>query len=783
MKNKLLKFWPLLIIFLLVAAFAYPYWAKGLIPFPSSYLVSFFPPWQHHYGMPVKNGAMPDVVTQMYPWKHMVINLWQNRQVPLWNPYNFSGSPLLANYQSAVFHPANLLFFVLPEIGAWSLMILLQPLLAGFFTYLFCRQLKLSQAAALLSSVSFMFCGFMTVWLAYGTLSFALLWLPLALYGVEKSFAKISPLSLILISFSLLASFFSGHFQTSLYVFSAVFAFLVFKFWMTRDRKAFVFCLLFLVLGITLASVQLLPTLELYQLSVRSNLLNISEVIPWRYLPTLVAPDFYGNPVTRNDWFGHYAEWSGFTGVLPFLLAAYVVFKKRRGLILFFGLLALTSFLLSRPTPILDLVIKLKIPVLSSSAAARINGLLSFSVAILAGFGFDQLRDDLAKKKLKEIIIVLSGATIFFILIWALLLFGRPFASDRIFIAKRNFILPTVMLGVLFGLVVINWLVPKIFRRKKEIARYLIPLALSLVLLLTTVDVFRFASKWMPFDSKEYVYPSVPVLEFLTKITDPDRLFGFFGMETQNYYRIPGFQGYDPLYIQRYGEFLMAADDGRIKPPSMRGVELGRRAKYTLPVLNLLGGRYLLHALADGKKSWVFPFWDYPEQFELIYQDGTYQIYENLGAFPRAFLAYDYQVIKASQAIINRMFDSQTDLKKTLILEEDPGLRREEIQAEPGQAEITNYSHNQIEIVTQTATSALLFLSDNYYPGWRVFIDDQEAKIYRADYSFRAVPVPSGKHQIIFVYKPQSFRLGLLASGLSLILLAPFSVLALRVKR
>jgi uncharacterized membrane protein len=410
MKKFLNKFWPVLIIFLLVAIFAYPYWAKGLIPFPSTYLATFFPPWQHYFGMPVKNNSMPDVVTQMYPWKHLVMNLWKSCQWPIWNPYNFSGSPLLANYQSAVFHPANFLFFLpagrqgfLPEVDAWSLMILFQFLLAGWFTYLFCRSLKLSQAASLLSTVSFMFCGFITCWGAYGTMSYALLFLPLVLYGIEKSFPKDHVRNLIMIPIGLMASFFSGHFQISLYVLLFSFAFLFFKYLTTKKFKQFFLGLFFLAFGVGLAMIQILPALELHQLSSRSSTFGVSEIIPFRYLITLIAPDFFGNQVTRNNFLGNYAEWMGFVGVIPLILAVYAVFKKRNDSVRFFSVAGILALIMTLPTPLLDLLVKLKIPVFSSSAASRIISLFSFSVAVLAGFGLEQLVSDWRTKKFKSI--------------------------------------------------------------------------------------------------------------------------------------------------------------------------------------------------------------------------------------------------------------------------------------------------------------------------------------------------------------------------------------------
>lgn len=761
MKKIIVKHWSILIIFLLVGIFSFPYWAKGMVPFPADYLVNAFPPWQYYFGLPVKNNAMPDVVTQMYPWKHLVMSFWESGQLPLWNPYNFSGNPLLANYQSAVFHPLNLLFFVLPEITAWSLMIIFQPLLAGLFTYLFCCELRLSKAASLLSSGAFMFAGFITVWMAYGTLSYALLWLPLALYAIEKSFNGKSTFSFPLLSLALTASLFSGHFQTSLYVILASSAFLVFKLASTRHVKTFLICGLFFILGILLALIQIFPTFELHQFSVRSQSYGVSEVIPWEYLPTIIAPDFYGNAVTRNDWFGHYAEWSSFFGTIPLFLALFALVSKKKSYVWFFGFLGISSLILTQQTPILDLIIRLKVPILSTSAASRIIGIFSFSGAVLAGFGFDKLREDLEKKQFRQVFITGALGIIVFTTIWWVLLIKKPFTLEQLQIAKRNFTLSTVMLVAFLILIVGCWSIQKIFKNKKVIVHNSLFIVLMIILALSLFDPLRFAQKWMPFDDPKNVYPTLPVLEFLPKTIGPNRLFGYFGMEMQNYYRIQSFNGYDPLYIERYGELIMAANDGRIRKPSTRGSWLERREPYTMKLLNLMGGQYVLHAIPDDHHVWAFNFWDYPGQFKQIYHDDKYEVYENLGVFPRAFLAYDYKVVKEPQEIINQMFAKKTDLRKTLILEEAPGLK---VTSGSGSVEIINYEPNKIELLVKTDQPGFLFLSDNYYPGWKAFVNGKETKIYRADYTFRAVEIPEDGSRVEFIYDPQSFRFGMYAS-------------------
>ncbi len=51
-------------------------------------------------------------------------------------------------------------------------------------------------------------------------------------------------------------------------------------------------------------------------------------------------------------------------------------------------------------------------------------------------------------------------------------------------------------------------------------------------------------------------------------------------------------------------------------------------------------------------------------------------------------------------------------------------------------------------------------LSDQFYPGWRAYVDGRESPIYRANYLFRAVPVPAGEHVVEFTYQPVSVGLG-----------------------
>lgn len=753
---------PYIFIFIVWFIFSYQFFLKGLVPFPSTYQVNFFAPWSSYekYWGPVKNNAMPDIITQIYPWKYFTIDQWKKGQIPLWNPYSFSGTPHLANYQSAVLSPFNLLFFIFSFVNAWSLLILLQPFLAGIFMYIFIRSLKISIHAGLISSVSFMFCGFITTWMDYGTLGYAILFLPLALFSIEKFYDTNNFRFLFLFSFTIPLSFFSGHLQTSLYFLTFVTIYLLYKFLTIKQKNKFVFSILYLFFGMLLTLPQILPSIEFYSLSLRSSIFQKMEVIPWAYLPTLFAPDFYGNPVTRNDWFGHYAEWNSYIGLIPLLLGFYaiinIIIKKSRKIIFFF-ITATISILLAFNTPLVDLLISLHIPVLSTSAASRIIVIFSFSMSVLAAFGFDFLMFDLNHKIKKPVIYWLTFCFIIFSFLWGIVLFGLIPDPSKTPIAKNNLILPSFIF--MMGFVIISCA----FFRKKFIL-----LMAYFLLIAASYDLLRFALKWQPFDPKNLVFPDTPVTKFYPEISSYFRVLGNFEAGNGVYYKLPSVEGYDPLNIARYGEFINAINNGKISDPSRSVVSFSRHGLFMDKAVELLGVKYIIHKVSDNKTSWTFPFWQYPiDQFAQIYKDDKFEIYENKKILSRVFLANNYNVISNRQEIINTLFDKKFDYQNNIIVEENP--RFPQGKSKVKQINIVTYLPNEINIKAVSDSKSLLLLTDIFYPGWKVFVDNKETPILRADYTFRSVIVPEGSHNVKFIYDPESFRLGIYLSGVGLL--------------
>jgi len=88
-----------------------------------------------------------------------------------------------------------------------------------------------------------------------------------------------------------------------------------------------------------------------------------------------------------------------------------------------------------------------------------------------------------------------------------------------------------------------------------------------------------------------------------------------------------------------------------------------------------------------------------------------------------------------------------------------------------GRASITSYQDDRVAIDTDAPDRRLLVLTDVHYPGWTVDIDAAAATLYRANFAFRAVSVPAGRHRVVFSYQPASFHRGLELAACALVTL------------
>lgn len=742
--------------------FSWKFFLRGLVPIPADVIVGIYYPWRDHIwagfvaGVPFKNGLLSDIVSIIYPWRIYGMGLLKKGIWPLWIPPALGGSPLLANFQSGLLYPLNFLFLVFSNVNAWSIYVILQPVLASLFSYLYLRNLKLSSLASLIGAFIFAFSGFMLIWFEYGIVGHAGLWLPLILLAIDKLFEKISfgwlVIGALAVGFSLLA----GYPQISFLAFLVSLFYVVYK---IPSYKTALYVFSFFLLGIFLSAAQLLPGMELWRFSIRQTdptavAFNFG-LNPLKNLILLLAPDFFGNPSTGNFWgWGAYNESASYIGLTGFLLAiiAFFTYKKNKTLTFFKALLVL-SLLMAFNNPLSSFIFSLRLPILASSSASRFFFLTAFSLAILAAFGAEFL---LVKRKSLKFLSSLAFVFVPF-LILLVVVFLKPglwFDKDlmvNLVVVKRNLILPTILFSSSLVLLIASGLKP-FFKFKKII--------FSLVFLLIIFDLFRFGWKYNPFTLREFLYPETELTKFMQEKEDVSRFISLIPQSMWIPYNLLSPEGYEPLMIRRFGEFANQINEEKFSQisPGSRWVIVNRRES---PLLNLLGVKYLLSFKPDPKSDWEPEYYKYSEEkYELVFQYGYSQVYERKNALPRAFVVHDFQVL-TDEEILETLMDEDFEPKETLLLEEEPrDLAKEELGQGEAVIDKDSYFDNQVLIKTKSFSDGFLFLSDAYYPGWKAFIDGEETKIYRANYAFRAVFLPLGEHEVRFSYKPDTFKIG-----------------------
>ena len=159
------------------------------------------------------------------------------------------------------------------------------------------------------------------------------------------------------------------------------------------------------------------------------------------------------------------------------------------------------------------------------------------------------------------------------------------------------------------------------------------------------------------------------------------------------------------------------------------------------------------------------------DRWRLLGQTRYVDIYQNSRALPRAWLASDARVLDEGAMLQVIRTGVLTDgskwdpLRTALIETELPGPITTTVQ--DGRAAITAYEPNRVNLQTHSSGNSILVLSENDYPGWRVYVDGQSADLLRVNYALRGVMLPAGDHQVSFVYRPWSVMGGLLLSLLT----------------
>lgn len=742
---------PIILLIIIIFGIYYKFFLLGKIPFPADLLVGSYYPWLDYYKLPVQNPLISDVFSLLFVWKYIAIDQIRNLEWPFWNPYSFTGTPLLANYQSAVLYPLNLLL-LLPQYIGWGLFIFFQSIISALGMYLLLSLWLSSKLARLTGSIIFTLGGLMTTWTEFGTAVHGISWLPISLFLIEKYGRSEKARYPLILCLTLTLIILSGNPQISLYSYI-----LVILFTLVRLQKNFIPILLAIVVSIMLSTAQLLPSFELVQKSIRATE-NFTQEADYGLLPLkdfirFFIADFYGNPVTRNYWgFLNYFETSSFVGslALPLVLFAIVFLKKNRITYFFLSLLAL-SLLLTFNNPLSYFINSFKLPLLTKSYASRILFVTNFTISILAAFALNQIIAEKGKTTAFRRCLLWSWAAFTGTLLGTIIaqLIGHDQQSLTAF---RNSLIPVVEISIiLFLFIVMNNI------KLLSVKNYRLQLLYFILFTILTIDLSRYFLKFNPFVSEKLIFPETAAINFLLKQPGLFRV----GREHAEIlppnswaaYKLQSVEGYDVLHFRQYNKLINFINGGSLlSSGSSRYAELtnyqsafidAANVKYFMMLKKSSGEKNISENLFDGKT---------------VFKDGSVIILENLRALPRVYFAQSFFVAPHQKIEEIISTDTSFDPRHQVALSDYLDIKK---VSGKGFADIIEFTPNQVNIRTQTQKDEILILADQFDEGWKAKIDGQDTKIARANLIFRAVKVPGGSHEIIFYYWPQSFKIGL----------------------
>ncbi|MFA5337248.1 MAG: YfhO family protein, partial [Candidatus Omnitrophota bacterium] len=232
----------------------------------------------------------------------------------------------------------------------------------------------------------------------------------------------------------------------------------------------------------------------------------------------------------------------------------------------------------------------------------------------------------------------------------------------------------------------------------------------------------------------------------------PIRTDTFLRPESNMIYDIATPEGYRSLYLDRYADIMALLGGQSAEKLKVKLCEFNNLDENILDFLNV---KYVVASTITEKK--------FSNGYKLVYGDKQHRVFLNEDALLRVFMVHNIVTIKNKEEVL-KIIASSHDFSRTVILEEDvvdfivPAKNGKKINS---YASIEKYEPNKVIINTVAGEQGFLVLLDCYYPGWQAFVDGNPAKIFKANYIFRAVRIPAGKHIVKFIYNPVSFKIGL----------------------
>jgi hypothetical protein len=709
-----------------------------------------------------------DLLDLNYPFKVALSEAIRARQLPLWTPFLSNGFPLLAEGQMGAFYPPNLIFALLtlpagrqaPHL-ALNYSLILVFILAGLFTYLYCRSLKLGQFASLAAGIIFMFSAFFVVRIKHLNLIAVACWVPFIFWTTRKFFQTRKFLFPFLTGLALALQFLAGHPQMaffSLFIF-AIYFFFELGLGIKKHGFAQIFpqallaLLMIAFLTAGLSAIQTLPTFELAQHTEKTEYtLVTATAYPFhpKNLITFISPYYFGNPALGSykeniRVSGIFWENCSYIGLLPILLFSWVLFRTLKSFkkkqanphFLFFIILCLfcLALMMGRYTPLFGFLWHNLPGFAFFRFPNRFNLFLIFSLSLLAGAGAQLLVKKLNQVHLmrKSTPTTPGGGK-----------FTWPLDQQKTQILILGFIVADLFV---FGKNYIGNLDASSWLKKPESVEFLQQENQNELYRILSVTQYA-DSPYQLLGWKKDPEPLIKIREAIPP--DANLVFHLPTLSDRSWFE-GGYNFKRRNHLERW--LLNEATDQ---------IAIGK-------VLGLFNVKYILSfAPVGGFEMELKKEIDLGEFFmEKI------RIFENKQSMERIYYVPEAEVVESETALFSKIQAEAFYPSRTVLLEKPPQNSSYKLTTtiddfnQRNPIKIEKYGSQEIILKTDFQDPGFLVISDTYYPGWKATVDDQPQEILPANYLARALEMTPGEHTVRMFYDPLSFKIGVTIFGLT----------------
>lgn len=742
-------------------------WLPGVLrghQLGQSYVLASDPPFEPRApsrGALPSRALFPDAGLQFHPWRVVAREQLLDGHLPLWNPYEYAGTPLLGNMQSALTFPPTWLALLFSADVAAGLIAIAKLVLAGLGAFALSRGVGVRRwGGALLAGTVYMLAAPMVAVLQWPMSSVYAVY-PWLLLATHRLVQRRGPREVAAVAAAVTLTIVAGHPESALASLSAAGVFLIALLAYSARREARLALsvgarwLLAAGLGLAGAAVVLLPFYRALDASITKATHSGGGVdIPWYSALHFLAPHLFGNAQPNLYGFVTISGIAGYFGVPALLLALVALWRYRaRPATVALAVTALVALMVTYDIPPVSWWTANVSPWSTALLSGRVYFVVALAAAVGAGAGYSALCDLPLRARHAAL---LTGVVVSALALGVALAEARGLLKAPAEVKRDGVLLAgaAIAAGALLLL---------------GLGRMRTALMLPAAILVTALSMVELRGLNVTLEPHDAYPPTPAALRFLQSQPGPFRVQVIRPHDTMAPanslagYGLESLEGYDFPLDARWSQVQGAALRYVGLLPE-RTAMIGPPQPKALTSLRLFNVRYYL--AEPGAAPPV-------SGFERVYSGDDGTVFRDPAALPRAFVVPSTRPLERQQELATLAAADFDPRAVALVASDAP---RAPAGSAFAPARVERPSPDRLRVHLPRDAAGWLVIGNAYSNAWTASVDGRPAEIEPTNYAAMGLPVSAGDRTVEMWIDRSPYLVG---AAISLLALTGMALLAL----